>query len=73
MPGDRLQSESNKGDVLVPGNALREKRDGWRPHEYQHLILNYGYSFQCRENGLKNNFSRSGDAVATRKRALRQR
>ena len=42
MPGDRLQSKSNKGDVLVPGNALRERRDGWRPHEYQHLILNYG-------------------------------
>ena len=37
-----LQSETVEGDVLAPGDAPREGRDGWCPQEYRHLLLKNG-------------------------------
>ena len=59
-----------EGNVLAPGNALWEECGGRHPQGYQDLIPKNGLLLQRREDGLQNNFAWSGDAVATRKRAL---
>ena len=72
-PGDRLQSESIKVDGLAPGDAPRKGGTNGASGVPTSDSEKMGCSSQRRENGLKSNFARSGDAIATSKRALRQK